>query len=92
MSDLSRRAEQERTLHKAEMVVESAKRKHGAAMLVGKAMADIRQCLNNPTGEWQEYERAGLARVRQALEDALELLEVPPLPPGSARRVEGWLP
>lgn len=78
VSDLSRKAEQERTLHKAEMVVESARRKHGAAMLIGKVMADIRQCLNNPTGEWVEAERAAVSRIRQAVADALELLEEKP--------------
>lgn len=72
---LSPAAQAERTMHLASTVIDGAKRRHGAAMLVNSAMEDIRIGLSSPNGRWSEQERATRARILQKLEDAAELLE-----------------
>lgn len=71
---LSPAAQAERTMHLASTVIDGAKRRHGAAMLIGSALEDIRIGLSSPTGTWTEPERAARARILQKLEDAAELL------------------
>ena len=74
---LSPAAEVERTLHRAEVVVEGARKRHGAAMQIASALRELREGLAHPTGSWTDGERAARARLLQALETAAELLEEP---------------
>lgn len=75
MSDLSKRAQEERLTHLASNVVDSARKRHGAAMAVGSALEDLTSCLNHPSGSWTNGEASAVARIRQKLEEALELLQ-----------------
>lgn len=68
-------AEHERLYHEASRVVESAVKRHGAAMAVAAGLEEIRTGLNHPNGSWTESERRALSRLRQHLETALERLE-----------------